>query len=73
MLKNENGIIVHTKYYLSTKEIKEYNVMNDGKNISNQPVKNSVKTNDNIRKIATGQGDDYTTSWTIIISKNIKR
>ena len=47
--------------------------MIDGKNIFNQSVKNSMKTNDNIWKIATGQGDDYTTSWTIIISKNIKR
>ena len=47
--------------------------MIDGKNIFNQPVKNSMKTNDNIWKIASGQGDDYITSWTIIISKNIKR
>ena len=29
----------------------------------NQPVKNSMKTYDNIRKIATGQGDDYKTGW----------
>ena len=28
------------------------------KNFSNQPVKNSMKTYDNIRKIATGQGND---------------
>ena len=27
----------------------------------NQPVKSNLRTNDNIRKIATGQGDDYTT------------
>ena len=27
----------------------------------NQPVKNSMKIYDNIRKIATGQGDDYKT------------
>ena len=26
-----------------------------------QPRKNDLKTYDNIRKIATGQGDDYTT------------
>ena len=29
----------------------------------NQPVKNSIKTYYNIRKIATGQGDDYKTGW----------
>ena len=35
--------------------------MNEGKNFFNQPVKNSMKTYDNIRKIVTGQGDYYTT------------
>ena len=35
--------------------------MNEGKNFFNQPVKNSMKTYHNIRKIVTGQGDDYTT------------
>ena len=35
--------------------------MIDGRNFSNQPVKNNLITYDNIRKIATGQGDDYTT------------
>ena len=28
---------------------------------SDQPIKNDLKTYDNIRKIATAQGDDYTT------------
>ena len=35
--------------------------MIDGKNFFNQPVKNDKVTYENIRKIATGQGDDYTT------------
>ena len=26
-----------------------------------QPVKSDIRTYDNIRKISTGQGDDYTT------------
>ena len=42
-------------------EIKDYNVMIDGKNFFDQRVKNYLKTFDNIRKIATGQSDDYTT------------
>ena len=33
----------------------------DGKNIFDQPVKNDLITYGNILKIATGQGDDYTT------------
>ena len=35
--------------------------MIDGKNLFDQPVRNDKVTNENIRKIATGQGDDYTT------------
>ena len=41
-------------------EIK-YNVVIDGRNISDQPIKSDLKTCDNIRKTATGEGDDYTT------------
>ena len=35
--------------------------MIDGKNFFDQPVKNDKVTYENIRKITTGQGDDYTT------------
>ena len=34
--------------------------MIDGKNFFDQPIKNNLRTYDNIRKIATGQPDDYT-------------
>ena len=47
--------------YLPTVEIKDYNVMIDGRKFSHQTIKNDLKTFDNIRKIATGQGDIYTT------------
>ena len=42
-------------------EIEDYDVMVDGRNFFDQPIKNDLKTYNNIRKIATGQGDDYTT------------
>ena len=42
-------------------EIKDYNVVIDGRNLFDQLIKNNLKTYDNIRKIATGEGDDYTT------------
>ena len=35
--------------------------MIDGKNFFDQPVKNDKVTYENIRKNATGQGDDYKT------------
>ena len=50
-----------TRYYIPNVEIKDYNVMINGKNFFDQPVKNNKGTYENIRKIATGQGDDYTT------------
>ena len=34
--------------------------MIDGRTFFDQPVKNDLSTYDNIQKIATGQGDDYT-------------
>ena len=35
--------------------------MIDGQKFFDQPVKYHLRTYDNIRKIATGQGNDYTT------------
>ena len=34
--------------------------MIDGKNFFDQPINSNLKTYENIRKIATGKGDDYT-------------
>ena len=53
--------ISNKRYYLPNVEIKDYNVMIDGKNFFDQPVKNDKVTYKNIRNIATGQRDDYTT------------
>ena len=35
--------------------------MTDGKNFFDKTVKSNMRTYDSIRKIRTGQGDDYTT------------
>ena len=48
------------RYYLPNIEIKDYDVMIDGKSFFDQPVKKNKVTGEN-RKIATGQEDDYTT------------
>ena len=58
--RNKDDREVHAKY-LPTVEIKGYNVMIDGQNFFNQPVRNNLRTFDNIWKIAIGLGDDYTT------------
>ena len=59
--KDDDGRQSHKQYYLPTVEIKDYNVMIDGRNFFDQPIKSNLKTYGNIRKIVTGQGDDYTT------------
>ena len=52
---------VMKKYYLPNVEIKDYNVIIDGKKFFDQLIKNDKVTYENIRKIAIGQGDVYTT------------
>ena len=49
------------RYCISNVETKDYNIMINGENVFDQPIKNNKVTYENIRKIATGQGDDYTT------------
>ena len=51
----------HSNYYLPNVEIKDYNIVINGENVFDQPIKNNKVTYENITKIATGQGDDYTT------------
>ena len=47
-------------YYLPNVEIKDYNIMINGENLFDQQIKDNKVTYENIKKIATGQGDDYT-------------
>ena len=51
-----NSRIIHSRYYLPTAKVKDYQVMINGK-----PIKCYIKTYENIRKITTAQEDDYTT------------
>ena len=45
-------------YYLANFEIKDYNIMINGESLFDQPIRNNKVIYENIRKIATGQGDD---------------
>ena len=54
------------KYFLPREKntflkIENYNIEIDGRNFYDQPINGSIKQYDDIRKISTGQGDDYTT------------
>ena len=59
--ENENDRTSQSTYYLAKVEIKDYDVMIDVKNFFDQPINSNLKIYENIRRIATGQGDDYTT------------
>ena len=49
--ENEDGRTSHSTYYLPKVEIKDYNVMIDGKNFFDQPINSMIKTYENIRKL----------------------
>ena len=51
----------YKKYFLPRVKIENYNIEIDGRNFYDQPINDSIKQYDEIRKISTGQGDDYTT------------
>ena len=59
--ENEGDRTSHSTYFLPKVKLKDYNVVIDGKNFYSQPINIDLKTYKNIRRIATGQGDDYTT------------
>ena len=64
--ENEEDRKVHTGCYLPKVEIKDCNVTIDGKNFFDQPVKSDMRTYNNIRKIARGEGDDYYTTGCLV-------
>ena len=61
--ENDDDRTSSDQYYLPTVEIKDYNIMINGENFFGQPIKNNKVTYENIRKIDTDQGDDYTTCY----------
>ena len=50
----------HKKCFKRVK-IENYNIKIDGRNFYDQPINDSIKEYDEIRKISTGLGNDYTT------------
>ena len=53
----------HRKYFLQRIKIENYNIEIDGRNFYDQPINDLIRQYDEIRKISTGQGDDYTTGY----------
>ena len=55
---NENS---YRKYFLPRLKTKNCNIEIDGRNFYDQAINDLIKQYDEMRKISTGQGDDYTT------------
>ena len=58
---NQVSVDSYKKYFLPRVKIENYNIEIDGRNFYDQPINDSIKQYDEIRKISVGQGDDYTT------------
>lgn len=50
----------YTKYDEPTAKIVNYNLIINGIKFFDEPLSNDEKTYDNIQKITSGEGDDYT-------------
>ena len=58
---NQVSVDSFKKYFLPRVKIENYNIEIDWRNFYDQPINDSNKQYNEIRKISTGQGDDYTT------------
>ena len=58
---NQVSVDSYKKYFLPRVKIDNYNIEIYGRNFYDQPVNDSIKQYDEVRKISTGKGDDYTT------------
>ena len=63
IFENDTQKTSHSGYHLPNVDIKNYNLVINGGNLFDQRIKNNKVTYENIRKIATSQGDDYTTGY----------
>ena len=55
----------HRKYFLPRMKIKNYYIETDGRNFYDQSINELIKQYNEVRKISTVQGDDYTTGCLI--------
>ena len=72
---NQVSVDSYKKYFLPRIKINNYNIEIDGRNFYDQPINDSIKQYDEVRKISTGKGDDYTTGCLLDFSyfeKNYK-
>ena len=65
-VNNEADIKNNKKYFLPRGGIKSFKVLIDGRNFYDKPINDLIKQYE-VRKISTGQGDDYTTGCLLVL------
>ena len=58
---NQVSVDSFKKYFLPSVEIETYNIEIDWRKFYDQPINDSIKQYDEVRKVSTGPGEDYTT------------
>ena len=58
---NQVSVDSFKKCFLPRVKIENYNIEIDRRNFYDQPINDLIKQYDEVRKVSTGQGDDYTT------------
>ena len=58
---NKVAVDSFKKYFLPRFKIENYNIKIDGRKFYGPPINESIKQYDEVRKISTGQDDNYTT------------
>ena len=64
---NQVSVDSYKKYFLPRVKTENYHIEIDGRNFYDQPINDSIKQYDEVRKISTGQGDDYTTGCLLVL------
>ena len=62
---NQVLINSHRKYFLPRINIRDYNVLIDGRNFHDQNISDDFKKYEELRKVMTGRGENYTT-WSLL-------
>ena len=58
---NQVSVDSYQKYLLPRVKIENCNIEIDGRMFYDWPINHSIKQYEEVRKVSTGQGDDYTT------------
>ena len=70
--RNANSEELRRRYYLLRAEIRDYNVLIDGRNFDDQNVNSSIVRYNKLLKITTGRSEDYSTGCLLYYDYYIK-